>query len=237
MSARRIHYHPDDLANADNRSPIYDAAEPLYDLHVTTKSFNVAELLERGVPDAVHVPCAYDRDWHRPVTPDSSAGYRVGFIGTRRPDRAALVYDIAKEWGKSFLLCGDRWRRDPRIVRRATVWGPQYGFDLSRAVARAPLQIGLLNSANRDRHTCRSFEIPAAGGLLVAERTDEHAAMLEDGKEALLFSSSDELKTQLSRMAREPAAMARMADAGSRRIREGGNTYDDRWDTILNALA
>ena len=38
-------------------------------------------------------------------------------------------------------------------------------------------------------------------------------------------------------MVREPGAIARMADAGSRRIREGGNTYDDRWDTILDALA
>ena len=235
-SALRIHYHPDDSTNPDNRSPVYDIAETAYDFHVTTKSFNVAELMARGVANAVYMPCAYDRDWHRPASQTVSASYRVGFIGTRRPDRTALVYGLADECGKSFLLCGDRWRRDPRIVRKATVRGPQYGFNLSTTVAQAPVQLGLLNSANRDQHTCRSYEIPAAGGLLIAERTDEHMTMLADQEEALFFSSPEELRSHLQRAAREPARMSELAQAASRRIRQGHNTYDDRWTTILDAI-
>jgi spore maturation protein CgeB len=235
-AATRIHYHPDDSTNPANRSSVYAVAEREYDLHVTTKSFNVAELATRGVTRALYVPCAYDRDWHRPTDRGRAPLYSVGFIGTRRPDRNTLIKDLADEWKKDFLLCGARWRRDPRIIRKATVWGPQYGFALSLAVASAPIQLGLLNSANRDQHTCRSYEIPAAGGLLIGQRTDEHLAMLEDTKEALFFSSSDELKEHLHRVTLEPKSASRMAEAASRRIRTGHNTYDDRWDTILDAL-
>ena len=236
-TAMCVHYHPDDSTNPENRSSIYDAAENHYDLHVTTKSFNVDELKARGVARAMYVPCAYDRDWHRPVPRDRSRSYVVGFIGTRRANRTRLINELADEWGRAFLICGDRWRRDLYAVRKATVQGPQYGFNLSRAVARAPVQLGLLNSYNRDRHTCRSFEIPAAGGLLVAERTDEHIAMLDDEKEVLLFSSADELRSHIKRTAREPEAAARMAHAASHRIRAEKNTYDDRWRTILEALS
>jgi spore maturation protein CgeB len=235
-SATCIHYHPDDSTNPENRSPVYAIAERHYDLHVTTKSFNLDELEGRGVSRALYVPCAYDRDWHRRATRARGSQYSVGFIGTRRPDRSKLIHDVADEWKRDFLLCGTQWRRDPSIARKATVWGPQYGFNLSLAVGSAPIQLGLLNSANRDQHTCRSFEIPAAGGLLIAERTDEHLAMLEEGKEALFFSSYEELKEHLSRLASEPKSIRHMGEAADKRIRSGHNSYDDRWDTMLEAV-
>jgi spore maturation protein CgeB len=236
-SAVRVHYHPDDTANPENISPIYATAEKIYDLHVTTKSFNVDELRQRGASNVLYVPCAYDRDWHLPIQSNTKGKYQLGFIGTRRPDRHKLICQLASEWQKKFLLCGRGWRRYPRIRASATVQGAQYGVSLSEAVAAAPLQLGLLNSANRDQHTCRSYEIPAAGGVLVAERTQEHMLMLEEGTEALYFSSEAELLEHVSRLTSDPIKMRHMRAAASRRIRGGTNTYEDRWDVIHEAIA
>jgi spore maturation protein CgeB len=230
-----VHYHPDDSSNDANRSAAYAKAEAAYDLHVTTKTHNVAELTARGARSVLLLPCAYDRDWHVPVRRPTVPKFAAGFIGSRRPDRVELIKHVASRWKRKFCVCGSDWRRDPLLRLSATVSGPQLGLALSIAVAEAPIQLGLLNSANRDQHTCRSYEVPAAGGVLVAERTGEHARLLEEGKEALFFSSRQELEGHLERLIAEPATATRMSAAACRRIRAGGNTYEDRWDTILEA--
>jgi hypothetical protein len=235
-AAMTIHYHPDDTANPENISPTYATAESAWSLNVTTKRLNVAELSERGCRDVLFVPCAYDRDWH---VPSSSRAirqpYAVAFIGTRRPDRAPLITRLAGVYRKGLLVCGAEWARSPRLRARASVRPPQYGLAMSQAVWSARAVLGLLNSANRDTHTCRSFEIPAAGGLLVAERTSEHEAMLEGGREALFFSTEDELRSHLEFASRHHVVSSRIAVAGYERITRGGNTYEDRATAILHA--
>lgn len=229
-----VHYHPDDSGNPENVSDVYTAAEPLYSFHVTTKSFNVPELRARGVKSPLFVRCAYDLDWHVPVRAERR--YFLGFIGTRRPDRLDLVKRLSRRYGREFLVCGSGWRWAQDVRRHASVLGPQYGFQLAETVGVAPLQLGLLNSANRDLHTCRSYEIPGAGGCLLSERTDEHLEMLEEEKEALYFSTSEELQNQLERLRQNPRLVRSVAAKGSRRIRSTHNTYDDRWKQIYAAI-
>ena len=229
----KIHYHPDDSTNPYNRSPVYEHAETAYDLHVTTKSMNVSELKSRGVRNALFVRCAYDRDWHVALDRPSRTLFDVGFIGTRRRDRVPLIKSVADRYRKAFLLCGGRWNREPALARVATVRPPQFGFKMSVTVAKAPVQLGLLNSDNRDQHTVRSYEVPAAGGVMVAERTIEHLEMLEEGTEALFFSSEEEMFAHIERLRTEPDLVAKISLAAARRVRSQGNTYEDRWRSIL----
>jgi hypothetical protein len=232
----RVHYHPDDSRNPVNTSRRLRLSEPLYDLHVTTKTFNVDELRGRKARAVLYIPCAYDRDWHRPARSPQGRTYLLGFIGTRRPDRVALIRSLGFRLRDRLLVAGSRWRGDIRLRRTSIVLGPQYGHDFSLAVALTRCQLGLLNSDNRDLHTCRTFEVPASGGLLLAERTTEHQELLAEGHEALFFDDEDELLDALNRVASSPSIASRIAQAGYRRITEGRHTYDDRVVTILDSL-
>jgi hypothetical protein len=234
-AAVRVHYSADDVSNPYNTSPEYLAAEPGWDAVVTTKRHNVPEILARGAKHVTFVLSAYDPAWHQPCAARTTRRYLVGFVGSRRPDRVPMLHRLAREYRDEMFLAGPGWQRDPVAqASAATVAGAQYGQDLSIAIAPVTANLVLLNSDNRDTHTCRTFEVPAAGGLFVGERTPEHLDLLDDGTEALLFSGEEEMQELLGRCRSNPADVAAIAAAGYRRIVGGGHRYVDRAQEIIN---
>ena len=237
-SGLRVHYSPDDVSNPGNTSPAYLEHERAWDMIVTTKRHNVPELLGRGVRAVKFVLSAYDPAWHRPAARREARQYLVGFVGTCRPDRRASTTALARRYGAQMLVRGPGWWRVPELYRTgATVGGPVYGEHFSAVVAQVTANLVLLNSDNRDTHTCRTFEVPAAGGLFVGERTTEHAELLEDGVECFLFSDAAERDEILRRCEQDPAAARRIATLGHRRVTSGGHTYADRAREIVAALS
>ncbi|RDI55814.1 CgeB family protein [Nocardia mexicana] len=235
-AALHVHYSPDDVANPENISADYLAHEANWDLIVTTKRHNVPELRERGVGSVAFVSSAYDPAWHHPAARRGDR-FLTGFIGACRPDRRGLLVDLAREYGGGLAVYGPGWRRVAPLWRTgAAVRGPVYGEHFSVAVAAVTANLVLLNSANRDTHTCRSYEIPAAGGLFVGERTEEHAALLAEDTECFLFSSTAELRDILTRCARHPDQAIKVAEAGYRRITAGRHRYLDRAREIVEAI-
>ncbi|WP_280390761.1 CgeB family protein [Nocardia brasiliensis] len=233
----RVHYSPDDVSNPANTSPDYLAYESEWDLVVTTKRHNVPELHARGARGVRFVRSAYDPAWHHPCARRGARRFLAGFIGARRPDRAPLLVDLAREYGSDFLVYGPGWRRvRPLRSTAAELGGGVYGERFAAAVASITANLVLLNSDNRDTHTCRSFEIPAAGGLFVGERTAEHAELLDEGTECFLFSDRTELREILTRCARRPEAVEQVAAAGYRRITAERHRYVDRAEEIIDAL-
>jgi spore maturation protein CgeB len=90
------------------------------------------------------------------------------------------------------------------------------------------LTLGLLNQDNRDLQTSRSFEIPACGGFMVAERTEEHRMYFEEDKEAAYFGSFEELRDKLRFYAAHEEVRQRIALAGYRRCLTSPYRYVDR---------
>lgn len=224
----KIHYSPDDASNPANLSAGYLSNEREWDVVVTTKSHNVVELRARGARDVCFVLSAYDPAWHHPVARRSSRRYRVGFIGSDRPDRAGILTRLGERYGTDLLVAGNMSRNV--AVRRsgAALAGPVYAEDFSRAVGEIQSNLVLLNSDNRDTHTCRSFEVPAAGGLFVGERTGEHSALITDGVDGLLFDDEAEMLEKLRWVDRHDVAAEQMRRRGWESITRGGHRYVDR---------
>ncbi|WP_378742136.1 glycosyltransferase [Nocardia brasiliensis] len=233
----RVHYSPDDVLNPANISAEYLAHEPEWDLVVTTKRHNVAELRDRGARAVTFVRSAYDPAWHHPTARRGTRQFLVGFIGVCRPDRRADLVGLARLHSSRMLVRGPGWRRVPELrTTGAVVGGAVYGERYSEVVASVTANLVLLNSDNRDTHTCRTFEVPAAGGLFVGERTDEHAELLQDTSECFLFAGTDELSDILDRCAAHPDKAAAVAEAGYQRIANGKHRYVDRAREIIHAI-
>ena len=71
---------------------------------------------------------------------------------------------------------------------------------------------------------------------MLAERTSEHLEYFEEDKEAVYFSSMDELTSKLHFLLRADSARARIAKAGYERCMNSGYQYTDRARTVLSLL-
>ena len=235
IKALKVHYHPDDSSNPTNRTKTFSRAENCYDLHFTSKRHNVQEISERTGKSVFFIWYAYDDSLHFRISRASFVRpiYKVGFFGHMRPDRAALILEIAKKFGKDFTLTGYGWNSVPGLKDLAEVNSALYGGALSTFVSTAPLQLGLLNSDNRDQHTARSFEIPAMGGLLLAEDTSEHREIFGQEGNVLYFKSTDELFAQIEWVYLNPEMAEDIADRGYIHITKNSNTWRDRSIEIL----
>src|SRR5207302_1943631 len=111
-----------------------------------------------------------------------------------------------------------------------------YDTDYARALTGSAMGIGLLRQVCQDQHTTRSFEIPACGSLLIADRTEEHQEFFTDGREAEFFSTPEELLDKVQFYSRHDSARKRMAQAGYHRCKAGAYAYVHRLRAALEAL-
>jgi spore maturation protein CgeB len=103
-------------------------------------------------------------------------------------------------------------------------------------VAGSQITLGFLRELNPDQHTTRSFEIPAIGGFMLADRTEDHREFFEEGKEAEYFTSDDEFRDKIRFYLANEAARERIAKAGHERCMTSGYSYEDRIRTVMGEL-
>ncbi len=118
-----------------------------------------------------------------------------------------------------------------RVERKAL-----YADEFARAICAFDINLAFLRKMNRDVQTTRSVEIPACGAFMLAERTDEHCALFEEGKEAEYFGSERELLDKAKYYVAHPEERQRIAIAGRERCLKSGYSYQERLRTML-ALA
>lgn len=239
-TTRLVSYSADDMMNRSHSSVAYRECIPIYDLHVTTKSYNVAELHGVGAHDVLFVDNSYDPEAHRPMdlTPEDRArfGSDVGFVGYHERDREGMMRGLA-EAGIPVVIRGPRWSRMRRRHSNLRVRDDYLdGDDYARAINATRINLGFLRKGARDLQTTRSVEIPACGAFMLAERTDEHRRLFEEGSEAEFFGDFDELLAKCRYYLDHEHERAAIASGGRRRCLTGRYDYAGRLQTVLARL-
>lgn len=238
---RRVGYSPDDMMNPHNLTREFREALPEYEIFFTTKSYNVAELTELGCPRVEFVDNAYHPAIHKPheLTPAErvALGGPIGFIGACESERARSLDVLARNDIPVKVYCEgwDAWvAQNDSPIRVAG--GSQHGDAFARVICAFDINLCFLRKVNRDLQTTRSIEVPACGSFLLAERTDEHLRLFEEGREAEFFSSDDELLEKVRYYLDHPEERARIAAAGRQRCLTGGYSNQDRLRRMLELV-
>lgn len=111
--------------------------------------------------------------------------------------------------------------------------GEIYEEEYARAIAGSGVAAGFLREVWPDQHTTRSFEIPSMGGFLLADRTEEHRAFFEEGREAEFFAGAEEFIDKLCFYVGADGARGRIARAGRERCVRSGYSYDERLASVF----
>jgi len=74
------------------------------------------------------------------------------------------------------------------------------------------------------------------GIFLLAERTDDHLALFEEGKEAEYFGDDEELKDKIRFYLENDEARKRIAAAGRERCLRSGYSSPSQLKSIINSL-
>lgn len=236
-----VGYSPDDMGQRDNQSRYFLTGLPEYDWFFTTKTFNVDELKAMGVRRPCFLGNGFDPATHRRTSVSAHEmelfGGPVGFVGSYERDRANQILSLARAgfpvkvwgWGKTRSPLSVH----PNLtVHRRTLLGSEY----AKALCSFAINLGFLRKINRDRQTTRSIEIPACGAFMLAERTDEHLELFEEGKEAEFFASTTELIDKTRYYLGHDSQRIRIAAAGYERCRRSGYDYPSRMRQALDKL-
>lgn len=235
-----IFYSEDDIFMGHNRSVYLKRSLSLFDLVITTKPRNLEELPKLGANSVFCIYQAYDRHLHRPVdlsSPEQQKwGADVSFIGTFERDRAETMLQLAQQ-GIKVKIWGTGWQKWHKAHPNLEIqYQPIYGIEFVKAICATKINLNFLRKANRDRHTSRSLEIPACGGFMLAERTDEHQALFLEGQEAEFFASTPELLAKTKYYLAHESLRQAIATAGRTRCLTSGYSHHDRLKTILEQL-
>jgi spore maturation protein CgeB len=254
LGTRTVHFTPDPYFSLPwKQTPVMNAALRSFDGIACCKRYEISQYQALGKP--VHqMPLGYCDETHRPISSDAPKwSCAVGFLGGWEPRREAYLSRVAAS-GLDLQVRGGYWDflRDGRWTpRRAIILrqlagserfrihrneilagclrgGEVYGDDYARALTGARIGVGFLRKVCPDQHTTRSFEIPACGSMLLADRTDEHRAFFEEGKEADFFGSEDELADKLDFYSKNEATRSRIALAGYERCQNSRYAYIHR---------
>ena len=193
-----------------------------------------------GARRAHYLPFAADTELY-PARGAAAAGPRkrqVGFVGTWRPEREALLerlreFDVAV-WG------GKYWggRTDPRGTVRARWMGAELvGEELVRASAETAVMLNILDPITWPGPNMRSFELPACGAFVLSQRSAAIAEIFREGEDIECFDSPEEAADKIRHYLGRDADRERIAASAFARVVHGGHTYLDRAKTISAWLA
>lgn len=239
---KMLSYSLDDMMNPGNSSRQYRGALDLYDYHFTNKRYNVDELKASGARNVFYFRNAFSRHVHHPVELIESEkdfyGSDVAFIGSYEKDRVELLRFLAdngiklKVWGWGPPAKSSGMEHPSITMTGRYVYDEEY----PKVVCSSKINLCLLRKVNRDRETTRSVEIPACGGFMLAEDTDEHRQMFEAGKEAVYFSEKEELLEKIRFYLQHEADRKRIAYAGYRRCISSDYSYENQLTYIFSKM-
>ncbi len=240
-----IGYSPDEMTQRHNQSADFLSSLPFYDAFITTKSYAMSDLKKLGAKKVYFVNNAFEPSFHFPrnITQKDikDLGGDIGFIGTWEQDRADVILFLA-ERGLNIRVWGaGKWLQYQNQFKNLIIEDKGlFSEEYSKALGTFKINLCFLRKMNFDQQTTRSIEIPACGGFMLAERTSEHLALFEEGKEAVFFSSNQELYEQCLYYLNHEEERLKITQAGYRKCLDAG--YDNQQtikrvlDEILNEV-
>lgn len=230
-----VHYTSEHLGFRSYWYRLLRKAAPLFAAHVVTNPLAVPILNSWGARKILMTEFGYDPELHaQPTLSETERSYWVSdavFVGHWEPETEARISAL-RSAGVRVSVWGRGWWRARGLADRAHI-KPISVADYPKAIFAARVSLCFLSKWNRNATAGRTFEIPAMGGLLLAERTAEHQALFAEGIEAEFFSTTEELISKTLGFLANGERRSAIAERGRTRCLSSGYSDVDRVRNLL----
>lgn len=240
IGAKNVIFYPDvDLVRyySQARNSIWSCI-PKYDVFFSPKSYQLDLLRKSGATRVEFLPYAFDPWCHYRVEPSQYErellSSSVVFIGSWRREREKILEDLISYGLQGSLnIWGGQWEKIKKesAIRKYVKFSPAYGETQAKIFSSSKIALAFLSPP--DLHTARSFEIPAYGAFMLAERTTEHTTFFKEGEEIACFSNVAELSEKINYYLSHEDERKKVALAGFQKVHNEGHSYVDRMKEVL----
>jgi spore maturation protein CgeB len=236
-STRLVHFTPDTAFGA-NSSRHFEQSIKLFDLLVTTKSFELTKYAEfTGLDRVLLKSQGFDSRIHYPRVSDTLRRNEVVFVGLAEPDRERciaelLIHDVpVRLAGMGWSRFVRKWIDHPSLTFHGA---NAFGNDYAELLSNAWIGLGLLSKRFAELHTTRTFEIPACGAVLATEKTAETSRFFKSD-EAMFFADYTDLAVRVREIfsRNDSEQLARIAAAGRQRVLRDRRDYKSLLTDII----
>lgn len=170
-----------------------------FNLHISYSQEIIRELNEKfyGIRTC-HLPFGYP-DLVEDLVIDKTEVVRACFVGHADDERAKVIQFISNK-KIDIDVFGPDWTKYLMNSRNIRIHNEVKGKDYWKVLKKYRVQLNILRSHNCNSHNMRTFEIPAVGGIMLADYTQEQANYFEPGKEAFYYGNPDELIANLEKL-------------------------------------
>ncbi|MEP7278878.1 MAG: glycosyltransferase [Bacteroidota bacterium] len=231
-----VHFTPD-TAFRGNRSKLFNRALPLYDYCITTKSFELDDYKKAGAHKILYCTQGYDPQLHKPYH-DFAEKKGVVFIGQQEAWREAAIAKLVEKKigvtvaGAGWTSFANKYKNNPHLQYKGC---GLFHEEYAKTISAGLIGLGLLSRKFPEKHTTRTFEIPACGTALAAEDNEETRQFYTD-EEVLYFTGLAEMTEKIEYYLHHKALLNTLIENGHNKVVRGGFDYPGILKKLLDKM-
>jgi len=208
----------------------------LFDLHFVFREKNIQNFKNIGFKNVYLWEPSYMPWYHKPPEEFNEGIFYSDalFIGHYEDDGRKESCEYLYKKGIDIKIYSTNWKKYIKNSNPfySCLYDPIYGDKYPQAVYGSKASLCFFSRLNNDELTERVFEIPAMGGLLVSERNARVLELFEENKEALFFSSKEELLEHILFIKQYPEEAQRIRKAGREKVIKSHSIYNRAESTL-----
>jgi hypothetical protein len=212
----------------------------MLDLHCLFRNPDIPRYGNWGL-NYLKIQLSYDPREHFPPPDgwsDSDRTREVSYIGSPHEERPQFLRKLINLYGLPVTLSGPNWENvlDKKEQRECLRGGMLRDAAYRENIWKSKINLAFITHMNEEDVVHKAFEIAACRGFLLAERSPEHQACFEEGKEAEFFSTVEECAAKIQYYLKHPIERESIAAQGCRRANRSGYDNDTQLARVLGRL-
>lgn len=187
---------------------------------------------------AIYLPFAVDKSLidFQPDFNNTNFKYQVAFIANADKERIIQIQTLLKKdntIGKDLFVFGSGWKnlKDIHIKEKIN------GNDYFKTISQSKINLNFLRKQNKGAHNMRTFEIPACGGFMLHEYSEEAIELFKADEQAVYFSSIEECLDKIKFYLKQDKMRLKIAQNGYIQAMKYEYSYEARVKKIIKLLS